>query len=237
MRLLIEDLRVSYGRELAVAGLDLQVNAGQTVALVGPNGAGKSSTLNTIMGIVRPRRGSIRFNDEQLIGKTPDTIARMGVSLVPEGRRIFTELSVRENLLLGLTVHRGESSPQEDLEEMLERFPVLRRLYRTTAGKLSGGEQQQLAIARGLLSRPELLLLDEPSLGLAPQYVDLIFDILAQLRRHGVTMLLVEQNVKRTIEFADQTYIMRAGRVELSGHRDELKQQERLTEAYLGGGS
>jgi branched-chain amino acid transport system ATP-binding protein len=161
----------------------------------------------------------------------------MGVSLVPEGRRVFAELTVRENLLLGLTVHRGETSRHHDLEEMLERFPVLRRHYKTTAGKLSGGEQQQLAIARGLLSKPELLLLDEPSLGLAPQYVDLIFEILTQLRGAGVTMLLVEQNVKRTIEFADRTYIMRAGKVELSGRRAELQQQEQLAEAYLGGGS
>lgn len=237
MRLAVEDLRVGYGQELALAGVDLEVHSGETVGLLGPNGAGKSTLLNAIVGFVRPQSGKVELNGEPLIGKTPDSIARLGVSLVPEGRRIFAEMSVKENLLLGLTVHRGDTSPQGDLEEMLEHFPVLRRHYKTTAGKLSGGEQQQLAIARALLSRPELLLLDEPSLGLAPQYVDLVFAILEKLQKRGVTMLLVEQNVKRTIDFANRTYVLRAGRVELSGWRDELQAQDQLAEAYLGGAS
>jgi branched-chain amino acid transport system ATP-binding protein len=235
MQLLIEDLTVTYGPEVAVSGATVTVDSGETVGLVGPNGAGKSSTLNATVGLVKPASGRIEFNNEDLTGKPPDEVARRGISLVPEGRRILADLSVRENLLLGLTVRRHDTSPDDEIEEMLERFPALRQRYRMSAGKLSGGEQQQLAIARALLSRPKLLLLDEPSLGLAPRYVDLIFEILEEMRAIGVTMLLVEQNVKRTIEFAERTYIMRAGKIELSGRREELREQEQLAEAYLGG--
>lgn len=235
MQLSISGLNVSYGTELAVNDVDLVVNAGEVVGLVGPNGAGKSSTLNATVGLVQARSGTVEFNGEDITGRAPDEVARRGIALVPEGRRIFSELSVKENLHLGQTVHRGDTSKAADLEETLDRFPVLRERYRTSAGKLSGGEQQQLAIARALLSRPDLLLLDEPSLGLAPRYVDVIFEILEELRKNAVTMLVVEQNVKRTIEFADRTYIMRAGRIELSGRREDLQEQERLAEAYLGG--
>lgn len=235
MQLRIEGLTVVYDRETAVKEIDLEIGDGETVGLVGPNGAGKSSIINSIIGLVRPRAGTIRFGEQSLIGQAPDEIARQGVALVPEGRRVFADLTVKQNLALGLTVHRGDTSADEDMDQMLERFPVLSRLAKTQAGKLSGGEQQQLAIARALVSRPNLVLMDEPSLGLAPSFVDVIFEILTQLRESGVTMLLVEQNVKRTIAFAERTYIMRAGRIELSGRREELQQQDELVDAYLGG--
>jgi branched-chain amino acid transport system ATP-binding protein len=231
----VDGLDIVYGRDAAVRGVSLSVDEGQSVGLVGPNGAGKSSTLNAIVGLVRAAGGDIRFKGASLLGQRPDQIARMGIALVPEGRRIFGEMSVRENLVLGMTARGRDADRAADLERVLERFPVLKRLYGTSAGKLSGGEQQQLAIARALVGRPSVLLLDEPSLGLAPKYVDLVFEILGELRSTGVTMLLVEQNVARTIAFCDRTHIMRAGRIELSGTRDELKQQDELARAYLGG--
>jgi branched-chain amino acid transport system ATP-binding protein len=230
----IEDLEIAYGREVAVRDVSITVGNGEVVGLVGPNGAGKSSTLNAVMGLVRPQKGEIRLEGESLVGRRTDAIARNGISLVPEGRRIFAEMSVKENLLLGLTARAGDEGASADVERALERFPVLRRLFGTTAGKLSGGEQQQLAIARALVGRPRVLLLDEPSLGLAPQFVDVVFEILGELAADGVTMLLVEQNVARTIAFCDRTHIMRAGRIELSGSRSELQEQDQLARAYLG---
>jgi branched-chain amino acid transport system ATP-binding protein len=231
----IDRLEITYGREKAVRGISLSVTPGEAVGLVGPNGAGKSSTMNATVGLVKPSGGDVRFDGASVVGQAPDAIARHGVSLVPEGRRVFGEMTVRENLILGLTVRPRGTDTAADIERVLERFPVLRRLYGTAAGKLSGGEQQQLAIARALVASPRLLLLDEPSLGLAPQFVDVVFEILDELRADGVTMLLVEQNVARTIAFCDRTYIIRAGRIELSGSREELQKQDELAQAYLGG--
>ncbi len=233
--LAVEDLHVSYGPVSAVQDVSFTVSEGETFAMVGPNGAGKSTTLHTIMGVLRPSKGSITFEGESLLGKGTDAIARSGLSLVPEGRRIFASMTVKDNLILALSARRGADG-EKGTDAILNRFPVLRERYRTTAGKLSGGEQQQLAIARALLARPRVLLLDEPSLGLAPRYVDTVFEILAELREEGVTMLLVEQNVERTIAFADRTCILRAGRIALTGARDELTRRNDLAEAYLGAG-
>ena len=230
----VDDLRVTYGRVPALHGISLHIDEGETVALVGPNGAGKTTTLAAVFGLVEIEHGSIEFEGESLIGARPEQILRKGLALVPEGRHIFGSLTVAENLELGTTARRDRRAAAEDLERMLERFPVLRTYYRTTAGTLSGGEQQQLAIARALLSRPRLLLLDEPSLGLAPVIIDVLFESLEELRREGVTILLVEQAAARAVEFADRSYIRRTGRVAHSGTRDELLRMEDFESAYLG---
>ena len=230
----VDDLRVTYGRVPALHSISLHVDEGETVALVGPNGAGKTTTLAAVFGLVEIEHGAIEFEGESLIGARPEQILRKGLALVPEGRHIFGSLTVAENLELGTTARRDRRAAADDLERMLERFPVLRTYYRTTAGTLSGGEQQQLAIARALLSRPRLLLLDEPSLGLAPVIIDVLFESLEELRREGVTILLVEQAAARAVEFADRSYILRTGRVAHSGTRDELLRMEDFESAYLG---
>lgn len=230
----VDGLRIIYGRTVAVQGASLHVRQGETVGMVGPNGAGKTSTLRAIMGLVKPSAGSVEFDGRSIVGRAPDAIVREGVAYVPSGHRVFGSMSVRDNLLLGLTA-AGPRAQADDIDRILDHFPVLRTYFKGAAGRMSGGEQQQLTIARALLARPRLLLLDEPSQGLAPQFVELVFQILDGLRRDGVTMLLVEQNVARTIAFADRTYVMRSGRIELSGSQAELEQQEDLARAYLGG--
>jgi branched-chain amino acid transport system ATP-binding protein len=231
--LAIEDLNVSYGGAQAVRDLSLEVHAGEVVGIVGPNGAGKTSTLSALFGLVQPDSGEIRFDGEQLVGRAPEWVARRGLAFVPEGRHIFQALSVAENLALGATVRRS-SRPDGELEALLDRFPILRDRYREPAGRLSGGEQQQLAIARALLAAPRLLVLDEPSLGLAPLMVDLVFEVLEELRGRGITVLLVEQNARRTLAFADRSYLMTLGRVVLEGPRSDFADPARLNEAYLG---
>jgi branched-chain amino acid transport system ATP-binding protein len=230
----IDQLRVTYGRVPALHGISLHVDEGETVALVGPNGAGKTTTLAAVFGLGAIESGSIEFEGESLVGARPEQILRRGLALVPEGRHIFGSLTVAENLELGTTARRSRSAANEDIAGMLERFPVLERYYRTSAGNLSGGEQQQLAIARALLSRPRLLLLDEPSLGLAPVIIDVLFETLEELRREGVTILLVEQAAARAVAFADRSYILRTGRVAHAGTRDELLRMEDFETAYLG---
>jgi branched-chain amino acid transport system ATP-binding protein len=230
----IDELHVSYGRVPALKGVSLQVNRGEIVGLVGPNGAGKTTTLSAVFGLTKPDSGSILLEGRSLAGQAPERIVRLGLALVPEGRHIFNTLTVRENLQLGATARKDRADVRRDLAELLERFPVLERYYDSPAGRLSGGEQQQLAIARALLSRPTLLLLDEPSLGLAPVVIDLVFDALAQLREDGVTILLVEQNAARTVELADRSYVLRTGQVVLAGSRDELLEAEHFETAYLG---
>ena len=232
--LAIDELRVTYGRVPALHGVSLHVDEGEVVALVGPNGAGKTTTLSAIFGLVTPAGGSITFEGESLVGVSPEKILRKGLALVPEGRHIFGTLTVAENLLLGTTARRDRDAAAGDLEETLGRFPALKTYYRGSAGDLSGGEQQQLAIARALLSRPRLLLLDEPSLGLAPVMIDVVFDALAELRAEGATILLVEQNAARAVEFADRAYILRSGRMAHSGTRDEILRMEDFETAYLG---
>jgi branched-chain amino acid transport system ATP-binding protein len=232
--LTITDLSARYGRVTALRSVSVSVGQGEIVAIVGPNGAGKSTTLAAITGIVRPSGGSIELEGRSLLGLPPERIVRLGIALVPEGRQIFSSLSVAENLELGTTPRRDRAAAREDLERELDRFPVLRTYYRTSAAKLSGGEQQQLAIARALLSRPKLLLLDEPSLGLAPIMIDRVFETLEQLRASGVTVLLVEQNATRAVALADRSYVLRTGRVGLSGTREELLRTADFAAAYLG---
>jgi branched-chain amino acid transport system ATP-binding protein len=230
----VRDLEVRYGRIAALRGVSLDVAQGELVGVVGPNGAGKTTLLSAITGLVRPAAGEVLFEGESVLGVPPEKVVRRGVALVPEGRRIFGSLTVRENLLLAGDARPSRDGLDDDMERALTRFPALRPLLGTPAGKLSGGEQQMLTISRALLCRPRLLLLDEPSLGLAPVIVDGIFDALAELHAEGVTILLVEQNVRRVLQVADRVYVFRTGEVGLSGTREELSDFERLSEAYLG---
>ena len=229
----VERLEVAYGRTVALRDLSLNVEAGEVVAVVGPNGAGKSTAIAAIFGLIRARAGTISFEGRSLIGLAPESIAAKGIALIPEGRQIFGTLTVAENLSLGATVRPDRRTLGAALERVLEQFPVLRALYKTSAGKLSGGEQQQLAIARALLASPRLLLLDEPSLGLAPRVVDRVFETIAALRDDGVTVLLVEQNAARAAALADRTYVLGNGGVVAHGDREAMSTADFAT-AYLG---
>lgn len=233
--LVCEDLHVRYGAIAALRGVSLHVEDGQIVALVGVNGAGKSTALMTIAGVLRPSEGDITFMDQSIVGSPPEEIVRKGIALVPEGRRIFPGLTVDENLRLGAAIRSDRGEVERDLVDMCQQFPVLGERLSQAAGTLSGGEQQQLAIARALMSRPTLLMLDEPSLGLAPQLVDEIFALVAQLHEKGVTILLVEQNVERTLEIADRVYLLNTGEVEFEGEARELRERVDFVSAYLGG--
>jgi branched-chain amino acid transport system ATP-binding protein len=233
--LTLSDVWVHYGRVAAVQGLSLEVGEGELVGLVGNNGAGKTTTMRAITGTLRPSAGEISFEGVRIDGKSPDRILRHGVSLVPENRRIFKRLTVAENLQIGTSGRKDRAEAKQDIKAMLERFPVLERYYDSPGANLSGGEQQQLAIARALLSRPRLLLLDEPTLGLAPMIVDQVFELLEQLRQEGSTILLVEQNAARTVSVADRVYIMRTGgRIEFEGTGDALADRGGLETAYMG---
>lgn len=234
--LAIEDVHVAYGRVDALRGVTLTVSEGEAVGLIGPNGAGKTTTLAAVTGTVTPRAGEIRFEGKSVLRCHPEDIVRRGIALVPEGRRILGTLTVAENLQLGATPRRDRKAVQADTARVLERFPVLERYYRTPAGRLSGGEQQQLAIARALLARPRLILLDEPSLGLAPLLIDRVFEILEDLRCDGATILLVEQNAVRAAAFADRTSVLRAGEIAFTGTRDELVDRVDFASFYLGEG-
>ena len=234
--LTVDDLTVRYGRVEALREVSLRVEAGELVAVVGPNGAGKSTLLNTIAGRVRPRQGSVTFEEQGLLGVAPERIVGRGLGLVPEGRHIFETLSVGENLKLGLMASRGRTT-QAELDELVDkRFPVLARYLNTPAGRLSGGEQQQLAIARTMAAKPRMLLLDEPSLGLAPLLVDEVFELVQQLHAEGTSILLVEQNAQRAVRLADRSYVLRSGRVVLEGAREGLLAKfDQMTTAYFGG--
>jgi len=232
--LAVNDLHVNYGRVPALHGISLFVRDGEAVALIGPNGAGKTTTLSAIFGLVSIEAGTITFEGTSLRGLTPENIVRRGIALVPEGRHIFGSLTVAENLQLGTTARKDRSGVADEIEKALERFPALAQYYGRSAGTLSGGEQQQLALARALLCRPRLLLLDEPSLGLAPLVIDTVFDALDGLRQEGVTILLVEQNATRAIEFADRTYVLRSGRMARTGTAEEMRTMEDLETLYLG---
>jgi branched-chain amino acid transport system ATP-binding protein len=233
----LKDVSVSYGRINAVQGLSLEVKQGEFVGLVGHNGAGKSTTLMTITGALSPVSGEILLEGESIVGLSPDQTLRRGIALVPEGRRIFGRLTVGENVKIGASVRKDRKGIDEDIRQIVERFPVLQRYWNSSGAKLSGGEQQQLAIARALVSRPKLLLLDEPTLGLAPLMVDRVFDILSQLHESGTTILLVEQNAARTIELADRTYVLRTGgRVQFHGTAAELAEIGDFETAYIGMG-
>jgi branched-chain amino acid transport system ATP-binding protein len=233
--LALEDVHVRYGAIAALRGVSLHVDEGEIVALIGVNGAWKSTTLMTIAGVLHPSMGTIRLGGESIVGRSPEHIVHKGIALIPEGRRIFPGLTVKENLRLGASIRSDRSDVQRDVEEMCERFPVLGERLGQAAGTLSGGEQQQLAIARGLMSRPALLMLDEPSLGLAPRLVEEIFGLVTQLHATGVTILLVEQNVERTLEIADRAYLLNTGEIEFEGAAGELRERVDFASAYLGG--
>ncbi len=227
----LHGIRIGYGPIEVVHGVNLSVDRGEVVGMIGPNGAGKSSILRAIAGLVRPTSGETVFEGRVLTGMAPERIARLGLALVPEGRHIFKTLTVAENLRLGA---RSDGQDSAWTERTLARFPILRERAGQRADRLSGGEQQQLAIARALLGRPKLLILDEPSLGLAPKMIDLIYELLQGLRKAGVTMLLVEQNAARTIEFCDRCLVLGTGRVRAQGSRDELQRSPDVLRAYLG---
>ncbi|PWH14841.1 MAG: ABC transporter ATP-binding protein [Anaerolineae bacterium] len=231
----VENLQASYGAILALKGISIEVNEGELVALIGVNGAGKTTLLSTIAGILRPISGKISFRGESLIGKSPEDIVRKGISLVPEGRDIFSSLTVEENLRMGAFVRRDRLEYQRDLEKIFALFPILKQRLNQLGGTLSGGEQQQLAIARALMSHPSLLMLDEPSLGLAPALVDQIFELITTLHQQGTTILLVEQNVDRTLEIADRVYLLQTGKVKFSGTAAEVRHQGEVEKVYLGG--
>ena len=233
--LVVENLHVSYGRIAAVRGVSLETPPGTVVALIGPNGAGKSTTLSTIVGLREPREGSITFGGRSLVGLAPEEIVRLGIALVPENRRIFTHLTVAENLQLGTTIRKDRDQVEVDLQRIFTYFPALERLRGSRAGHLSGGEQQQLTIARALLCQPKVLLLDEPSLGLAPLLVELVFETIAELRKEGVTILLAEQFVAKTLELADTVYALNRGVVIAAGTPDEVRSSIDFEEHYLLG--
>jgi branched-chain amino acid transport system ATP-binding protein len=229
----VSSLSVAYGAVQALRGVSLEVGQGELVALLGPNGAGKTSTLSALMGL-RRASGAVRLDGEPVLGRAPEQIVRMGMTLVPEGRRVFGRLTVAENLRLGAAVQSDEAARAREYNEVYSLFPVLEERSAQLAGSLSGGEQQQLAIARALMSGPRLLLLDEPSLGLAPKIVDTIFGLIERLRARGLTVLLVEQNVDRSLEIADRGYVLVGGEIVLAGSADELLRSQDVQRAYLG---
>jgi branched-chain amino acid transport system ATP-binding protein len=228
----LEDVEVRHGSVAAVRRLDLHVGEGEIVGLIGPNGAGKSTTLHAIMGVVAPRTGEIRLKGRPLRAGRPEDVARAGIALVPEGRRIFGDFSVEENLRLGFAARRGGDGGSA-LDAVYELFPVLAASRRRQAGALSGGQQQQLAIGRALVASPDVLLLDEPSLGLAPTMVDVVFDALAGIRERGVSVLLVEQRAQRTVAFADRTYVLGNGELRMILTPADANDTDRMIAAYL----
>ncbi len=230
----VDGLVTAYGKIEALKGVSLGVERGGITCLLGPNGAGKTTLMMTIAGILRPRRGSIRFDGADLVGQTPAQIVAQGVALVPENRLVFPQMSVRENLLAGAYQRSDSGEIAADTERLYERFPRLRERREQLAGTLSGGEQQMLAVARALMSRPRLLLMDEPSLGLAPIVVDEIFRIIGELNRDGTTLFLVEQNAHKALQVAHRFYLMEQGRVTFSGTPGQLAEDEVIQRAYLG---
>ena len=231
--LAVHDLEVRYGAVRAVRGLSFTVEPGEIVGLIGPNGAGKSSTLHAIMGVAPVTAGDVRLGGASLLGRRPEDVARSGIALVPEGRRIFAELSVEENLRLGLAGRRSQTGADEAIRRAYELFPVVGEFRRRAAGALSGGQQQQLAIARALVAEPDVLLLDEPSLGLAPRIVDVVFDALAAIRDRGLAVLLVEQRAQRTVALADRCHVISNGELRLTLGRDDAADTEKLVAAYF----
>jgi branched-chain amino acid transport system ATP-binding protein len=230
----IADVVTAYGRIEALKGVSLTVAAGTITCLLGPNGAGKTTLMLTVAGILKPKRGAIRFDGTSVAGWLPDRVVARGVALVPENRLVFAQMSVRDNLLAGAYLRNDRDGIAADLERMYQRFPRLRERAQQHAGTLSGGEQQMLAVARALMSRPRLLLMDEPSLGLAPLVVSDIFRIIASLKAEGTTVFLVEQNARVALDVADRFYLMEQGRVSFQGTPGELAQDEVIRRAYLG---
>jgi branched-chain amino acid transport system ATP-binding protein len=231
----LQELRAAYGPVEALRGIDLEVRTGELVCLLGANGAGKSSTLRAISGLVRPTSGRILLDGRPITGLEPAAILAAGIAHCPEGRRVFPQMSVEENLAMGAYVRRDRDGIAADLERVCTHFPILGERRRQAAGTLSGGEQQMLAIGRALMARPRLILFDEPSLGLAPTVVETTFAVIADIRRQGTTVLMVEQNAHLALQMADRGYVMETGRIVLAGAARELMTNDHVRRAYLGG--
>lgn len=230
----VEGINVYYGSIHAIKGVSFEVNQGEIVTLIGANGAGKSTTLNTIAGLLKPKSGSIEFEGKSIVGVPAHKIVNEGMALCPEGRRVFLQLTVEENLQMGAYTRPG-SEIADSLEDVYERFPRLKERYKQIAGTLSGGEQQMLAMGRALMSKPKLMMLDEPSMGLAPILVEQIFDIIVEMNKRGTTILLVEQNAQMALSIANRGYVLETGRVVSAGSGADLLNDDAVRKAYLGG--
>jgi branched-chain amino acid transport system ATP-binding protein len=230
----VSNLDVFHGKSQALRDVSLIVNEGEIVALVGTNGAGKTTLLNTISGALRPASGSVEFLGKKIDRLAPDTIVQLGISHIPEGRKLFTNMTVRENLELGAYISKAWKRKEETIEEVYQLFPVLKERARQSASKLSGGEGQMVAIGRGLMSSPKLCMFDEPSYGLAPNLLAEVLGVIKHLREQGITILLVEQNVRQTLETVDRAYVLENGRIVSEGKGEDLLQDERVKKAYLG---
>ncbi|MFJ7306812.1 ABC transporter ATP-binding protein [Peribacillus frigoritolerans] len=231
----IEDINVYYGNIQALKGVSMEINEGEIVTLIGANGAGKSTLLKTISGLLKPKQGKVLFEGDSIGGKAAQAIVKLGISHVPEGRRVFANMTVAENLELGAYLRKDKDGIHKDLEKVYELFPRLLERIKQQAGTLSGGEQQMLAMGRALMAKPRLLLLDEPSMGLAPLLVKQIFNIIQEISESGTTILLVEQNANLALSIADRAYVVETGRIVLSGNAEELTSSEEIKMAYLGG--
>ena len=231
----VDDINVYYGNIRALNGMSLEVNEGEIVTLIGANGAGKSTLLKTISGLLKPKMGKILYNDQSIGGKPVQSIVKMGISHVPEGRRVFANMSIEENLQLGAYLRKDKNGIKQDMNKVYELFPRLLERKKQLSGTLSGGEQQMLAMGRALMAKPQLLLLDEPSMGLAPILVKQIFTIIEEINKTGTTILLVEQNANLALSIADRGYVVETGRIVLSGTAEELNASEEIKNAYLGG--
>ena len=229
----VQDIHVYYGSIHAIKGISFDVNEGEVVTLIGANGAGKSTTLNTVSGLLKPRSGAIEFEGKSIVGVAPNRIVSHGMALCPEGRRVFLQMTVEENLEMG-GYTRPASEIEGSIQDVYKRFPRLKERYKQVAGTLSGGEQQMLAMGRALMSKPKLMMLDEPSMGLAPILVEQIFDIVKELNAAGTTILLVEQNARMALSVADRAYVLETGRITMSGDAHELAEDDRVRKAYLG---
>jgi len=231
----VENIDVFYGNIQALKGVSLEINQGEVVTLIGANGAGKSTLLKTISGLLKPKNGTVLYEGKSINGKAAQTIVKQGISHVPEGRRIFANMSVTENLELGAFLRKDKAGIRQDLEKVFQLFPRLFERKKQSAGTLSGGEQQMLAMGRALMAKPRLLLLDEPSMGLAPLLVKTIFRIIEEINQTGTTILLVEQNANMALSIANRAYVIETGRVVLSGTPEELNESDQVKSAYLGG--
>jgi len=231
----IKDINVYYGNIHALKGVSLDINQGEIVTLIGANGAGKSTLLKTISGLLKPKNGEVLFENEHVAGKVAQAIVKRGISQVPEGRRVFSNMSVEENLELGAYLRKDKKGIREDFEKVYQLFPRLYERRKQLSGTLSGGEQQMLAMGRALMARPRLLLLDEPSMGLAPLLVKTIFRIIGEINQTGTTILLVEQNANMALSIADRAYVIETGKIVAAGTAEELSQSDQIRAAYLGG--
>lgn len=231
----VDNISVFYGNIQAIKGISLEVNEGEIVTLIGANGAGKSTLLKTLSGLLKPKEGTIQYLGNNISGKPVQDIVKAGISHVPEGRRVFSNMTVEENLELGAYLRNDKHEIRKDFEKVYELFPRLKERSKQMSGTLSGGEQQMLAMGRAIMARPKLLLLDEPSMGLAPLFVKTIFQIIQEINRNGTTILLVEQNAHMAISIANRAYVIETGKVVISGTANELKESDQIKQAYLGG--